>query len=298
MTNKIYVDFYQNAWQNRNLYSNTAAPGAGMGTLSQQDGSRLADILGMCFDGSKLMTRDQWATCLNVTLPSISQWVAGKNVPRPETLIAVIEQLQQHCDLGAVRLLEQFEAIASSPAGVSAPKLRGAASLNEYLLDPILQRLRPEVARVGAVQRLNWLRDALKQLSAIAASKPTNREPVSEDRPLSESSIRYLIDSRLHSSGSEALGMAREMQFRLGHRWRFHTDIQNALRDKFPAWTMRATACTLFLVGRDSPVISTTFAGEKETAETGVFKAAMPEDPGEAYAVPANRHCFYRKSAA
>src|SRR5260370_40514792 len=73
----------------------------------------LSEVIARMIDELGIMNRRTWSDHLSVTVASVSQWTTGKNVPRPDKLLAIVNRVRQSGLAEAREALEEFERLAN-----------------------------------------------------------------------------------------------------------------------------------------------------------------------------------------
>ena len=146
----------------------------------------LTKFLVEMIDHCPIMNRSQWAAHLQITRAALSQWVSGKNVPRPDRLLAIIDFGRRSDSEDVRRLMAEFDSIANEPIEEVAQGVRGAKSLNEYLSSAAVERFVKQLMILPASSRLC----KLQQATALLTSESAISSPSAGLRP---DSVSYLM---------------------------------------------------------------------------------------------------------
>jgi len=163
--------------------------------------SEFSIVLRTLLDGTKILSRAEWARVLGVSESAISQWVNDSTFPSPENLRNIFDTLM-HDSRVKDELLEEFESIAAKPLQDVSPRAASvsASTINEYLVQPLRERFAKALAALPAWMQENVLRDATER-SWMLRERESAQPSVQERR---HGGFRALVASELSDAEKAA----------------------------------------------------------------------------------------------
>lgn len=126
---------------------------------------------------SGLHTRSEWGHIIGVSPQAQGRWLAGKDLPRPETLRKLIAALRDDTSTPGRQAMQMWEELAKRPLKEVCPGTRQeAATLDHLLVDPLWQNLQ----RTGRAAP-----PAVQERVVSEAIRSFNRYVLERDRGLS-----------------------------------------------------------------------------------------------------------------
>jgi hypothetical protein len=128
-------------------------------TNSRDTTKEFESVLARLLDSTP-RSRREWSALLGITPAAISAWTTGKNLPRPEMLLAVLRIVKSEVGAGA-RVLKDFDSVASKPAvNVSSLFPPSVRSIHDYLLDESYTQFRKQLESLPAKKQIEVLEAA------------------------------------------------------------------------------------------------------------------------------------------
>jgi transcriptional regulator with XRE-family HTH domain len=217
------------------------------------------------------ISRADWGRELNVLPSSLSQWATGRIAPRSDRLLRILDRLDREDSGHSRELLARFHRIARLPTSQSAPKIRGVATLNDYLAAGASEELVESLKLLPAVwsaRLLREMRDVIQKYQKLADGPldPAAVRPAMHT--LQNDSVDYLIQERLVESGDQAMLVTRDVLSELDASPKRHGPLVEAIQKRNKAWKSSLLDPVLLLTARDLDTV-VTFSIDDEKPNLG-----------------------------
>src|SRR5262245_18015921 len=117
-------------------------------------------------DESGLHTRSEWGQVIGVSPQAQGRWLAGKDLPRPETLRRLISALRDDMSVSGRRAMERWEELSNRSLEEVCPGARyEAPTMAHLLVEPLWQNLQRTGRALPPVIQERVVGDAIRSIN-------------------------------------------------------------------------------------------------------------------------------------
>jgi hypothetical protein len=230
----------------------------------------LTRLIQMLLGGADSCSRLQWQKTLNVSLPAISQWTTGKNLPRPETLLKIIiEHARQNPDAAACETLTAVQEIGLRRADEISNLLavQGYSCFSAYIGSAVAARIQKQVGEVLPTLKPLSQIELLGHIQAVL-DLPKARLPVPETATWLQH--RFNVGEKEVESVSNSFVESVFPSVR-------HSQMLSTLHRKHSGHVDEFLESVMFLTAWDKEDITVVSGGERLDRKDGPDAATTPE---------------------